>query len=90
MFVIYHKESTILYQHPKTYKSSWDTWRGAKVVRSKAKLDPKEWLIAHKDFFHKGIEKTETKVNLVSGKEFTQPVNTPLCCDPSSETYWSM
>ena len=41
------------------------------------------------DEFRK-IEKTETKVNLMSGKEFTQSVNTPFCCDPSSETYWSM
>jgi hypothetical protein len=31
-----------------------------------------------------------TKVNMMSGKEFEQPINTPLCCDPSSETYWSM
>ena len=36
------------------------------------------------------IEKRVTKRNLMSGKEFTQPANTPLCCDPSSETYWSM
>lgn len=40
--------------------------------------------------FHATVEKSETKVNLMSGKAFTQPVNTPLCCDPSSETYWSM
>ena len=28
--------------------------------------------------------------NLMSGKEIEIDVNTPLCCDPSSETYWSM
>lgn len=28
--------------------------------------------------------------NLMSGKEFLLGANTPLCCDPSSETYWSM
>lgn len=28
--------------------------------------------------------------NLMSGKEIQIPVDTPLCCDPSSETYWSM
>jgi hypothetical protein len=46
--------------------------------------------IAEASVFFKSIEKTETKRNLLSGKEFVQPVNTPLCCDPSSETYWSM
>lgn len=46
--------------------------------------------IAEAGHFHACIEKTETKRNLLSGKEFTQPVNTPLCCDPSSETYHSM
>jgi len=46
-------------------------------------------LIDSMDEFRK-IEKTETRTNLMSGTKFTQSVNTPLCCDPSSETYWSM
>lgn len=46
--------------------------------------------IAERSEFHAKIEKQETKINLQSRKEFTQPVNTPLSCDPSSETYWSM
>lgn len=28
--------------------------------------------------------------NLMSGKEIEIPVNTPHCCDPSTETYWSI
>lgn len=32
----------------------------------------------------------KTVRNLMSGKEIQIPVDTPLCCDPSSETYWSM
>jgi len=28
--------------------------------------------------------------NLMTGTEIEIPVGTPLCCDPSSETYWSM
>jgi hypothetical protein len=32
----------------------------------------------------------KTVKNLMSGKEIQIPANTPLCCDPSSETYWSM
>ena len=33
---------------------------------------------------------TKKVTNLMSGKEIEISINTPLCCDPSSETYWSM
>lgn len=28
--------------------------------------------------------------NLISGVEFEEDVNTPNCCSPSSESFWSM
>ena len=31
-----------------------------------------------------------TRKNLMSGAEFQEDVNTPLCCSPASETFWSM
>jgi len=31
-----------------------------------------------------------TRKNLMSGTEYQEDVNTPLCCSPASETYWSM
>lgn len=34
--------------------------------------------------------KTKKVRNLMSGKEIEIPEDTPLACDPSSETYWSM
>ena len=34
--------------------------------------------------------KMVTRKNLMSGIEFQEDVNTPLCCSPSSETFWSM
>lgn len=38
------------------------------------------------------IEHTEfrTVKNLMSGTDVKIAADTPLCCDPSSETYWSM
>jgi hypothetical protein len=36
------------------------------------------------------IEKTETVYNLLTGLPVVQSVNTPLSCDPSSETYHCM
>lgn len=31
-----------------------------------------------------------TRKNLMSGIEYQEDVNTPLCCSPASETFWSM
>jgi len=28
--------------------------------------------------------------NLMSGKEYKERYDTPICCSPSSETFWSM
>ena len=42
------------------------------------------------EYYRNKVEKYETVINLMSGKEVRQSVNTPLCCDVSSETYWSM
>lgn len=33
---------------------------------------------------------TKTVANLMSGKEIEIAIDTPIYCDPSSETYWSM
>jgi hypothetical protein len=33
---------------------------------------------------------TRTVISLMSGQPVTIAADTPLCCDPSSETYWSM
>ena len=35
-------------------------------------------------------DEVEEVVNLMSGKTVVQSVNTPWCCNVSSETYWSM
>ena len=42
------------------------------------------------EFYNANIRCTVTVKNLMSGEDVVQDVNTPLCCDPSSETYWSM
>jgi hypothetical protein len=33
---------------------------------------------------------TRTVRSLMTGAEIEIPVDTPHCCDPSTETYWSM
>lgn len=45
--------------------------------------------IAEMTYWIEKIQKTVTRVNLMSGKEYQEPVGTPLACSPASETYWS-
>jgi hypothetical protein len=42
------------------------------------------------DNYETNVVVTKKVINLMSGKEIAIPSNTPNCCDPSSETYWSM
>lgn len=96
-YVVYHKDTTrFLCKHPKvrTDLTSFETEGAAKAALTRevkrGAIKREDFLIAGTYDFHKNIEKTETKRNLMSGTEFTQSVNTPIGCDPSSETYWSM
>jgi hypothetical protein len=43
-----------------------------------------------KGYRYKIFETYVTKTNLLSGKEFQERYDTPRCCSPSSEAYWSM
>jgi hypothetical protein len=36
------------------------------------------------------VETYVTSVNHLSGEEFVERYDTPSCCSPSSESYWSM
>ena len=97
-YVIFNIETTVLLRMPSggvgCYKTHYATEPAAKAAFTRAlkkgKIVDAEWTIAEAGEFHRMIEKREVRRNLMSGKEFSQPVNTPLCCDPSSETYWSM
>ena len=48
------------------------------------------YAIAASAFFHQNIEKSRKVTNMMSGKEFVEPVNTPNYMSPASEPYWSM
>lgn len=52
-----------------------------------------EWAIADLQVFISTIKpkpKMITVINLMSGKPIQIPEDTPRCCDPSTELYWSM
>ena len=46
--------------------------------------------IAELGWFRDFVERQVVKTNLMTGKEYTESVNTPVHMSPSSETYWSM
>ena len=47
-----------------------------------------DFRIAEMQDFRANIEKTVTRTNAMTGKEFQEPINTPYSCSPSSESYW--
>ena len=95
-YVIYDKETT------RVPAFAWDvgvkyfkTPGAAKTALTRAvkagKVEDKNlYAVAEAKDFHENIEKWVTRANLMSKKEFKEPINTPYFCSPSSETYWSM
>ena len=100
-YVIFHKETTKYlriwrnrhYQDADFYKTERAAKSGLTRAAKSGWLPPEfnidDYRILPSDEFMK-IEKTETKINLLSGVSFEQSVNTPSHCDPSTETYHSM
>lgn len=91
-YVAYHKETT---QYLPVEKKSFATERAAKAAITRAYNDGKitnrdDYAVAEYSHFYHNIEKTRLVRNMMSGALVEISVNTPLCCDPSSETYWSM
>jgi hypothetical protein len=93
-FVIYNIATTQTIRAKAYGKEYYETESAAKAgltrLAKKGKVVAEECAISEIGNFRKNIEKYETVANLMSGKPVRQSVNTPLCCDPSSETYWSM
>ena len=89
-YVVYHKETTRYL--PGKYQ--FETERAAKAAitraHNKGKINREDYTFAEYCHFVDNIEKTVTVTNLMSGNPVEQRVNTPHCCDVSSETYWSM
>ena len=96
-YVIYHTATTRFLRILKNKyweDAKFETEAAAKAcltrLEKKGAVERSSVAIAESGLFHATIEKTETVQNLMSGKDVVQAVNTPLCCDPSSETYWSI
>ena len=96
MFVLYYKDSGRLASQARyTYKKV--------AIRAAAKMDayyasitvggdyqPNIAVMPAVEYYNTLGNQTRIVRNLMSGKEVEININTPLSCDPSSETYWSM
>jgi hypothetical protein len=105
MYVIYENTSTLIIgkdgrpDHRAVYK----TMGAAKAAITRMRKawfktqdqcpdnDPLfRYAIAESAYFSKNIEKQRRVKNMMTGAEFSEPVNTPAYMSPSRESYWSM
>ena len=97
-YVVYHIDSTLKMKYFSTEsgaKRSTTCMNKNAAYTNPATISPNgqiEVPYAYTDEanYEKNIVKMKKVTNLMSGKEIEIPSNTPHCCDPSQETYWSM
>ena len=90
-YVVYETESTMRVRNPKTRKEFYETERAAKAARTRAlRTSDVALAVAETNHYKANIARMVERVNIMSGKTFMESINTPLCCSPASETYWSM
>ena len=97
-YIVYEKESTKRIDRLKggPEKEFFATYTGAMTARQRfleAQLvyGEDDILVAPSDEFYSKIEKDITGVSAQDGKtSVTVKANTPYCCDPRFEKYWSM
>ena len=92
-YIVYNKETTKTIRAKAYGKEYYATEAAAKAFLTrmvKMGYRKEDFAVAEIGDFRANIEKYENVTNLMSGKQVRQSVNTPLSCDVSSETYWSM
>jgi len=89
-YVVYNKETTRLL-NSKYYATKAAAKAGlTRAVKADNTMIAADYAVAELSYFEDNIEKTVTKINMMSGKEYQERATTPLCCSPASETFWSM
>lgn len=82
----------------KNIVATYPTERGAKIALTRAKNEngkirgtkARECDVLDATTFYGLYDELVEKTNLMSGEKFMDSKYTPIHCDPSSETYWSM
>lgn len=91
-FVVYLKETT---QMVKLYNDAGSAKSAVTRMNKKAGytgLIAKEgpYASSEEQYYYNNIVAKRTVKSLMTGADVEIDVNTPRCCDPSSELYWTM
>ncbi len=84
-FFVYHRKST---QVIKAFNTHSSAKRSMTCMNRNANSD--EYSVAEEEYYNKNIVWRKKVKNLMTGQEVEIDSNTPHCCDPSTETFWSM
>ena len=87
MFVVFHTEFP--HQDKRYFKSAAGAKRAATCANRNAGKTVYNW-VEESWFLLAYPVKTKTVKNLMTGKSVQIAEDTPWCCNPASETYWSM
>ena len=93
-YVVYDIESTALVTEKGWKVACFKTEAAAKAARTRMikcqKYAANTLAIAESNLYINKIKRQVERVNIMTGKTYMEDVNTPRCCSPSSEAYWSM
>lgn len=93
-YVVYDIKSTALITKRAFGRGSYKTLAAAKAARTRLirrqKFSCNDLAVANSEYYINHIKKMVERTNLLTGKKYMEDVNTPACCSPSSEAYWSM
>lgn len=84
-FVVYHRKSTQLL---KVFNLESAAKRSKTCMNRNAGSE--QYAYALEEVYYAEVVKTKKVRSLMTGEEIEIPSNTPYCCDPSTEQYWSM
>ena len=87
MFVVFHTEFP--HQDKRYFKSASGAKRATTCANRNAGKLVYNW-VEESWFLLKYPVKMKTVKNLMTGKEVQIAEDTPWCCNPASESYWSM
>lgn len=84
MYVVYHVDSTMEESRHKHLGHAQNKADRLSIERQR------HYAATTVEDYNTNVVKMVTRRNLLSGKEYQEPSNTPNYMSPSSETYWSM
>jgi hypothetical protein len=92
-YVVYDTRSAVIVTEKSWGRGSFKTESAAKAARTRM-IRRRGWqadalAVADSEFYNLFIRRSVKRVNLMSGLEYYEDVNTPSHCSPASEAYWS-